>query len=264
MKKFGLPPYYQTADSVLELTHTITVEQFKIENGTFGLVHHGNKDAPVIVFVHGSPGKWDAWAGYLNDPKLKSQSYMIAVDRIGFGGSDNGKHEPSLARHSKHIIDAVYNIIPQDQKIIVIGHSYGGPVALRMAIDYPDQVNAIVLLAPSIDPGLENPRWYNRLAALPGVTHILPTSVKHSNEEILPLRAELEAMSHKLHTIIAPVAVIQGKVDKLVPYQNAEFVEKALTNAEVNITLIEERGHFIPWQDFDLVKETLLKFVAKN
>jgi len=264
MKKFGLPPYYETESAVSALQKSLTQEQFHSDGETLGLVHRGDPNKPVIVFVHGSPGQWDAWADYLNDEDLAKQSYMIAVDRLGFGVSDNGQHEPSLERHAKTIVDGVYNIIPKDKAIIVIGHSYGGPVALRMAVDYPDQVAGLILLAPSIDPDLEVPRWYNHLAALPIVRDILPASVRHSNEEILPLRPELEQMRDRLDVISVPVSVIQGIEDKLVPYQNADYAKNMLVNAEVQITLIEDRGHFIPWQDFDLVKKTLLEFLNKT
>src|SRR3546814_16092495 len=47
---------------------------------------------------------------------------------------------------------------------IVVGHSLGGPIAAKLAMDYPDRVRGLLLLAPSVAPALEAPRWYQRLA----------------------------------------------------------------------------------------------------
>jgi pimeloyl-ACP methyl ester carboxylesterase len=41
------------------------------------------------------------------------------------------------------------------KKPILVGHSLGGPVAARLAMDYPDEVGGLILVAPSIDPELE-------------------------------------------------------------------------------------------------------------
>ncbi|MFK7840420.1 MAG: alpha/beta fold hydrolase [Bdellovibrionales bacterium] len=271
MKKFGLPPYYQTDHAVSALSESETFKRntIVIDDENFSFVTSGDKpgsDAQkqVIVFVHGSPGQWDAWADYLSDDDLLEHFFMIAVDRLGFGGSDNGIHEESLERHARFIMSAVKASLPERRDIIVIGHSYGGPVALQMAIDYPDRVGGLALLAPSIAPDLEVPRWYNHLAALSIVKHLLPSSVRHSNEEILPLKRELNAMQDRLSTIEIPVIVLQGTADKLVPYKNAEFAKTTLINADVTVQLIEDRGHFIPWQDFELVKKTLFKLSNRH
>ena len=265
VKKIGLPPYYQTDDAVGNLQNVdgFSKHMLDVKGQKMHYVRSGDADKPIILFIHGSPGQWTAWADYLLDKDLRYKAHMIAVDRAGFGGSNMGTHEPDLKRQAQLIIEALAEFT-KHQKVIVVGHSYGGPVALRMLVDYPDQVRAAMLLAPSIDPALEDNRWFNKLASVSLVRRILPQAVDHSNQEILPLQAELEAMKPLLKDVKAKVTVIQGAKDKLVPAGNAGYAQKELIKADVDIRLLPERGHFIPWEEYDLVKSVLLDHLSPS
>jgi pimeloyl-ACP methyl ester carboxylesterase len=264
VKKFGLPPYYQTNEAVLSLQKSegFSDDIFAINGEEFHIVQSGEKDLPVILFVHGSPGAWTAWADYLLDEDLRLKAHMIAVDRLGFGGSDNGFHEPDLQKQAKIIMGALGKVSTQKKNIIVVGHSYGGPVALRIAVDYPDKIAFLLLLAPSIDPDLEENRWYNLIADLSFVRALLPKAVDRSNQEILPLKGELLKMRSLLQSIKNKVSIIQGEKDTLVPAGNASFGKRELISAEVDVHLLPERGHFIPWEEYALVKKTLLAHLS--
>lgn len=258
-----LPPYYNTdiavnilaKDKVFERS-TILVKQKKIH-----LVHSGDKEKQPIVFIHGSPGNWKAWANYLVDPYLKKNSSMIAIDRLGFAGSDMGVHEASLQMQAQLIVGALEQYGVQAPPIIV-GHSYGGPVALRMAVDYPQQIHSLILLAPSISPDLETHRWYNKLADLFFIRPFLPRDMHNSNQEILPLRRELSLLKPLLKIVEMKVSIIHGKNDYLVPSGNAEYGRRELSNAIVDVNLIPNRGHFIPWEEYDLVKDTVINHMG--
>ncbi len=47
-----------------------------------------------------------------------------------------------------------------------MGHSFGGPIIVRAALDHPELVGGLVIAAGDLDPDLEEWRWYNRLADL--------------------------------------------------------------------------------------------------
>lgn len=262
----GLPPYYKTKNSVQKLKQLRDFKSVstKIDNQPFHFVHTGNVESQPVLFIHGSPGDWEAWADYLLDDDLREKAFLIAVDRIGFGGSNDNRHEPSLMKQSSTIKAAVENAIPtlRKKKIILVGHSYGGPVALRYNVDYPESTKATLVLAPSIDPKLETVKWYNHLANIWPIRHIIPTPVHHSNQEIIPLKAELEIMKPNLKEVKTPMTVIQGMDDTLVPPGNAKFAKAELKNAQIKIDLIPKRGHFVPWQEYELVKKRLLEYLA--
>ena len=50
------------------------------------VVAAGDPALPPVLFIHGSPGSWEAWQDYLADPELSSRAHLLAIDRPGFGG----------------------------------------------------------------------------------------------------------------------------------------------------------------------------------
>lgn len=54
-----------------------------------------------------------------------------------------------------------------------------------------------------------------------------------------------------------PVTVIQGETDWLVPVGNADYARENLKHA--NIIVIEGQGHFLPWEQYTLVKAQIFK-----
>ncbi|MEO6459994.1 MAG: alpha/beta hydrolase, partial [Bdellovibrionota bacterium] len=92
------------------------------------------------------------------------------------------------------------------------------------------------------------------------VSWMLPPALRVTNREILPLKAELSAMLPLWPKITQNVSVVQGEVDDLVPAANADFARKQLVNAAaLNVVLIPKMNHFLPWKQYSLVKEEILK-----
>lgn len=256
-----MPPFYKTVDTVQAVQ---SLEDFGRVHYTenehpIHLVHSGRKDAPAVLFIHGSPGSWEAWAEYLHDPELRESAFMIAVDRPGYGGSNDGTSGLSLEEQARLIMEALMHSFPKRDSFIIAGHSYGGPIALRLAIDYPSSVESMLLLAPAIAPELVRVKWYNKLADLFFVRPFLPVPLHHSNEEMIPLKGELIKMEPRLTEVKTSTTVIQGQKDWIVLPGNAEFAKISLSNAAVHLDLLQERGHFIPWEEYTRVKETLMK-----
>jgi len=144
---------------------------------------------PVIVFVHGSPGSLAAYENYLKDSLLQQQAILIAVDRLGFGYSDFGKATSSL-RLQAQLIATILEDFPNTKKILV-GHSMGGPVNSRLAMDYPHLVDGMVLVAPSISPALEPSNRWRKVLDFPLFRWITPSALRVCNQEIIPLKEEL-------------------------------------------------------------------------
>lgn len=218
-------------------------------------VHAGDPSLPPVLFVHGSPGSWDNFESYLLDPALQARAHLIAVDRPGFGGSGAGHAEPSLARQAACALDAL-SLNQSGAPAVLVGHSLGGPVVARAAMDAPERVRGVLLLAPSIDPAQEELRWYNRVASWRAVSWLLPRPLRTSNEEILPLRGELDAMMPGWSRIEAPVTLMHGEEDRLVPVENADFAGRMLP--QVRVVRLPEEDHFIPWTREEEVKAALL------
>ena len=142
-----------------------------------------------------------------------------------------------------------------------MGHSYGGPLIARMAMDYGEWIDALVMVAPSISPELEPQEWWRSPLNLWGIRSLLPPVFRVCNQEILPLKEELEKMQPLWKNIRCPVSVLQGMEDTLVLKENADFARKMLVNSsEVDIQMIVGDGHFILWSKIEVVKATIKQY----
>jgi pimeloyl-ACP methyl ester carboxylesterase len=225
-------------------------------------VKAGDANKPLVVFVHGSPGSLSAFIDFLADTTLLQNTLLITTDRPGFGYSNFGMAEPSLKMQAE-LLKPILEEHKSNRPIILVGHSLGAPVIARMAIDYPELVDGLIMVAGSIDPDLEpNETWFRAPLATPFLSWILPRSFRASNEEIYKLKPELEILKPLWQKINCPVIIIQGQKDSFVPYQNVDFAKKMLVNASVELVIKENMSHFVPWTNPELIHDAILKMTG--
>ncbi|WP_428927853.1 alpha/beta fold hydrolase [Marinibacterium sp. SX1] len=141
-----------------------------------GAIHYldlGPRDAPALVMIHGLGGQMHHFT-YAMTGLLQGDFRLIVIDRPGCGYSrrdDPGAAElPEQARMIWALLDRLDIARPG-----LVGHSLGGAVALAMALERPDAVSCLALLAPLTRPddtpapafdGLDVPRiWQRNLLA---------------------------------------------------------------------------------------------------
>ena len=217
-----------------------------VDEGSIHVAKTGDGKRPTVVFVHGSPGSWDNFIHMLSDEELTSRYTVVAVDRPGFGRTLPKGPEPSLKVQARRIHRAVVGS-GAPMPAIWIGHSLGGPVIARLAIDYPESVSGLVLAAPSMDPELEKKKWFNYVAKVPPIKWGLSREWRNSNEEIFPHKEELALLANDLEKLKANTIVVHGDKDSLVPVENADYVKERLKSAKVELRILKGVDHFTPW-----------------
>lgn len=217
-------------------------------------------DKPLILFIHGSPGGWSGYIDYLRSPLLAESARLVSVDRAGYGESNPGRPAPSLAEQAGLLAPILLN---EKRPVILVGHSYGGPVAVRLAMDYPELVAGMVLIAASVDPELEEWRWFNQVAEWRLVRWILPGTWDVSNQELKPLQGDLEEILSRWVEIRGVVALVHGDQDTLVPVANVNFARERLQNARVFVYQYPAESHFILWDQPQTIIEIILKTLAE-
>jgi pimeloyl-ACP methyl ester carboxylesterase len=216
----------------------------------------GNPQKPTLFFVHGSPGSWDAYKSYLSDTILLRKYRMIAIDRPGFGYSDFGAAEDLPTQTAT--LHKFIELIDNGQPIVLVGHSLGGPVIVKMATETPQKFKHIVVLAGSVDPHMETAELWRKLVSAKPVRYLIPGALRPSNDELILFKQDLYDMEPNLKNITSDVTIIHGTKDPLVPYGNVPFMQKKLVNARtINVIAIENANHFIPWEHFELIRNTL-------
>lgn len=256
----GIQSTLDTDSQAYERENTAAFHDYRVGQRPMHFAEAGAGPAkPLVLFVHGSPGDWRAWVEYLRDPELKRRAHMIAVDRPGFGGSGAGKVERSLVQQCRDI-EPLLDRAGQGRRVVLVGHSFGGPVVCRLAMDHPDKVTDVIVLAGSIDPGQERTKWYQYPAEWWVFRWMIPKELKTTNREIRALKAGLVEMLPLWQNIRQRVTVVQGDLDDLVPPENADFAERMMIHARpLKIIRIPGMNHFLPWKQFDLVKAEVLK-----
>lgn len=99
-------------------------------------------DGLPVVMIHGMPGNALDFSHVLDElPGAR----CLAFDRPGYGWSSGA---PLPFRQQ---VEAVYSALSElgVERAIFVGHSYGGAFSLQMAIDHPELVAALVLVAPA-------------------------------------------------------------------------------------------------------------------
>jgi pimeloyl-ACP methyl ester carboxylesterase len=241
-----------------------------ISSGYYGkedqlfIVHSGctDKKTEILIFLHGSPGSWQDYKQYLLNETLRARYCIVVFDRPGFGNSLSGKSLPDLFAQSQLIQVSLEDFLNHHgthfSQSVYVGHSYGGPIAATIVATMDRENIHLVLIAASMDPDLEELKWYNRLANYSWIQWILPKDLKHSNEEMLPLKHQLVELSQRLKLQKSRVFLIHGKDDVLVEFANVNYMKKMIPSHLLTSVEIENENHFIPWTQFDLVVKSLL------
>jgi pimeloyl-ACP methyl ester carboxylesterase len=211
-----------------------------------------------VILLHGTPGSALCWKSFLSEP---DKYRMIAPDRPGFGPAGGSKTD--LDEDIGPLGEMIEKIASENGEVIVAGHSLGAGVAARLAVEHPDMVRGLLLIAGSIDPRLERTFVFQRIFAVPPLSWLFTRSIRSSNRELLQYTGFLEKLRPELAKIKCPVAVIHSRDDRLVPYQNVSYAEKHFTSAAAfKIVSLESGGHFINHTRIDAIKQALEKHVV--
>ncbi len=121
---------------------------------------------PVVLMIHGASANAREFTWTLA-PRVESDMRVLIADRPGHGHSERFAGADALGAQARQMAGVLDALAP-GEKAVIVGHSFGGAVALRLALDRPDLVSGLVLLAPvTHDWGSGGTAWYNRFAAPP-------------------------------------------------------------------------------------------------
>ncbi len=137
-------------------------------------------EGPDVVLLHGSSGNTRDMTFALA-PILAENYRVIVFDRPGLGFSDSFNPNGETITEQAEILQKAAAQIGAD-KPIVAGQSYGGSVSLAWAVTRPDNISALVLIAPAAVPWETPLDGFNQIAstsvgnvaALPLVTAFVP------------------------------------------------------------------------------------------
>ena len=154
---------------------------------------------PVVVLIHGANGNLRDFAFDLVG-RLSDRYRVIALDRPGFGWSDGlGEADTDPAEQARILRQAVAQ--RGARRPIVVGHSYGGAVAMAWALDAGDDIAGVVLLGGATHP------WDGSLGAWYRVN---ATPVARPARALATALAPEAMLDTALESVFAPQPVPEG------------------------------------------------------
>ncbi|UTW59547.1 alpha/beta fold hydrolase [Kordiimonas sp. SCSIO 12603] len=148
-----------------------------------GKIYYETEGSGTPVFiVNGGPGAGHrVFLGWFEF--LKTKGYQIVYfDEIGRGRSERnikGKFTPQMTVDDMEALRAHLNA----EKIVVMGHSYGGIPAMQYAIQFPEHVERLVMLSASYDA-------QSQQMNIDHVSHLMKTKYPEIHEQVMALRAK--------------------------------------------------------------------------
>lgn len=237
---------------------SLTTETKKINGFDVHYAITGNDTFPTLFFVHGSPDGWTRYEEFMKDKELLSRYRMISIDRPGFGYSQFG--DAKNLEDQSQLISPLVKSIGNGKPIYGVGHSYGGPVIVKLQVDNGDLFEGLVLLAASVDPKEEKPEKWRYVMQVPPLKYLLPGAFRPSNTELVYLKNDLKELDKEWEKITCPVWIVHGDKDTYVPVANADYAKKKLTKAKsVEVKILPGADHFIPKERYEEVKEVLMR-----
>ena len=251
----------------------------------------GGGDRGVVLFVHGSGPGASGWSNFKgNYPFLAEHGYRTIVpDTMGYGYStkpeDGAFSLDDVAAQYKALLDAL-----GVARATVVGNSQGGAIAITMALNYPDLVEKLVLMAPG---GLEARETYMEMEGIKAMIRVLYkegisketmrkvfTLQLHDEskitDEVIEERYQVAMTQHKdniarirvanqeerLSEIQCPVLCFWGANDKFCPSSGASKIATRCANSRT--MLIASCGHWVMVEYAKLFNELTLKFLAND
>jgi pimeloyl-ACP methyl ester carboxylesterase len=184
---------------------------------------------------------------------LGQQYRVIALELPGFGASPANTRSKSVQELANTVAQAAAQVLPETYTLI--GTSFGANVALWQALQSPDKVEALVLIAPTALLPAAGPlagtpeEMAKRLFAHPdqarGFASVDPTIIAKEQALVQRLtggRHDAEA-ERRLGEIACATLVLFGSEDKLVAPAAARLYRERIPNS--NIAFVYDAGHLI-------------------
>jgi len=239
------------------------IDYYRVEGRRMRYVEIGHDSLPLIVFIHGAPSSSAFWEDLLRDSLLLGRAKLLAIDRPGYGYSGFGLPEISVKKQAGYIAELLQQKRSIHDKIVLHGSSYGGTVTARIAMDYPNLVDGILLQSASVAPGLEKTYWISYPTSHWLLKWLMPATIRVANAEKLSHRKQLEEMAPLWEDIRSAAIILHGTADELIFPKNAAYAKERLKNAVyLEVQMVKDKGHDLLWTGRHLLVNSLMKLIS--
>jgi pimeloyl-ACP methyl ester carboxylesterase len=161
----------------LQRTYPAQGKVIEVAGASLNIVDIGPRDAggPPVVMIHGASSNLEIMRQPLGD-RLAEKHRVILIDRPGHGWSTRARLDDSTPAIQGRMIDEALEKLGVGRAVLVV-HSWSGALGARMALDYPQRVAGLVLLAPVAYPWPGGVGWYNKVVTTPVIGPLLAYTI---------------------------------------------------------------------------------------
>ena len=219
----------------------------------------------TFVFIHGFGGQAMQWQYQLHKFALKNR--VIALDMRGHGLSDKPSTGYDMARIQLDLETAL-DLLKVSTPIVLVGHSFGGAIATDFALNHPERVERLIMMAtagefklnPLFKLGLNLPVWTLRL--IEPLTRKWLSGPPHALKPFY-----LDNLNHwvgweKFAELKVPTLVIRGHRDAVFERPLFEKVAGSIPNAEEED--IGVSGHMVMLERREAVNRAITRFIGED
>lgn len=290
----GCAPMIDYEDAVTGLEPTELIE---IDSRRIHVRQWGDGGEPILL-IHGFGVS--SYAFRELGPLLGRTNRVAALDLHGFGYTERPEEAEAYSLDGQSALICQVREQLGFRRAHLVGHSYGGYLAMRLAESDPDSCGAVVLVSPALDvevapSGIVRSPLF-RQAMYPALKATLSSQRMFrslyerayfdqtvltedvSEEYRRQLRVEgldrayrgfgsslgelADGKTTKLDRLSVPVVVIGGRQDQVIP---VEALEKELASIdEVDLRVIEDSGHSIPEEKPEAVAREIRRFLRSH
>lgn len=255
----------------------IVVDRQVVRYEVFG---HGRP----VLFLHGWLGSWRYWLPTIECVAQQFRTYSF--DFWGFGESRRKYSDVNIQSYSDQVIRFMDEL--GIDRVQLVGHSMGGMVALKTAINHPDRISRVASVGAPING--DSLSWLLKLTDRPvladafvrlpwlrrymfklflgktadsAVREILDDSVKSS---ALTLRHSVGSMWRtdlrpELHRLTTPTLIVHGGRDDVVNPDQADLFDNV---PAAEVAVMPASRHFPFLEEPDIFNEVLMRFLEKD
>jgi 4,5:9,10-diseco-3-hydroxy-5,9,17-trioxoandrosta-1(10),2-diene-4-oate hydrolase len=266
--------------------------KFADVGGGLTVHYHEAGQGPVVLFLHGSGPGASGYSNFRrNYPYVAARGFRAIVpDTLGFGWSskpdDVDYTLDFLAGATRRLLDAL-----GVTRCAIVGNSHGGAMALRLALDHPELVDRLVLMAPG---GLEVREAYLKMEGIRTMMKVFlgPEGITREGmrrvfglqlfdpatltDEILDERMEIAVtqprrvltsmsvphLAPELDRLRCPVFAFWGANDQFCPVSGALTLAERVERARV--LLLSRCGHWVMVEHAELFNRLSADFLAEG
>jgi pimeloyl-ACP methyl ester carboxylesterase len=157
-----------------ERAHPAQGRMVEVEGARLHVVELGPPDAAPVVMLHGASSNLEVMRPLAD--RLAQDHRVILIDRPGHGWSTRANFSDSTPAPQARMISQALGTLGVG-KAIVVAHSWSGALALRIALDHPERVAGLVMLAPVAYPWPGGVSQYNYAVTAPAIGPLLAHTV---------------------------------------------------------------------------------------